>query len=81
MEKTFIGVRDVDVETFRKFRARAIAQKLKLGEAITQAMEEALKKKDKHKRGNKALLNMKPFDFGPGTEKTSMEIDKILYGV
>ncbi|HLC54209.1 MAG TPA: hypothetical protein VJK07_01125 [Candidatus Nanoarchaeia archaeon] len=79
MEKTFIGVRDVDTETFRKFRARAIAQKLKLGEAITQAMKEVLGKKEKTKKRNGALFNIKPFSWGKGTENTSKSIDEIVY--
>lgn len=49
MKKAFIGVRDVDAEVFRRFRARAIAQKLRLGDAITQAMKKSLENKETEK--------------------------------
>ena len=85
MGKTFIGVRDVDEDTFRKFRAMTIEEKMKLGFALTLAMRKLLEeRKKKEKAANnkiKHLLTVKPFDWGQGTEKTSEEIDKILYGL
>lgn len=45
METNFIGVRDVDKETFKKFRALAIKEKLKLGKTLTLAMKKMLKEK------------------------------------
>ena len=49
MEKSFIGVRDVDDDTFRKFRAMAIEEKMKLGEALTKALKLMIEE-NKHKR-------------------------------
>ncbi len=43
MEKTTIGVRDVDAAVFRKFRAFAIERNEKLGDAITAAMKKAIR--------------------------------------
>lgn len=87
MAKTFIGVREVDEEVFRKFRAKTVEEKMKLGYALSLAMKlwiEKEKKKEENKenelKGVKQLLKVKPFNFGPGTEKLSSEIDKILYG-
>lgn len=81
MGKTFIGVRDVDEEVFRKFRALTVEEKMKLGEALTLAMKRMIQEKKKErKEGNtKLLLEVKPFDFGKGTENLSEEIDDILY--
>ena len=79
MEKTFIAVRDVDVEVYRKFRARAIQERLKLGKALTHAMREWAER-NKANYNKKHGPQIKPFDWGHGTEKTSEEIDKILYG-
>ena len=83
MGKTFIGIRDVDEETFRKFKVMSVEEKMKLGVALTMAMKYFLKKeahRKKHKKTVQHLLEVKPFDWGPGTEKTSEEIDEILYG-
>ena len=85
MTKTFIGVRDVDEEVFRKFRAMTVEERMRLGEALTKAMNSFLKEKreekqKKHLRGVDYLLKVKPFDFGPGTERTSEEVDEIVYG-
>lgn len=76
MAKTFIGVREVDEETFRRFRARAVQERLKLGYALTLAMKYWMEKeKDK---GSKKLKGpkVKPFSWGPGTKKLSIEHDK-----
>jgi len=84
MSKTFISVRDVDEEVFRKFRAMTIEEKIKLGEAVTRAMkvllEEVRENKRKKLKSVGVLLKIKPRDFGPGTESLSMEVDEVLYG-
>ena len=82
MAKTFIGVREVDEETFREFRAKAIQEKMKLGIALTKAMQKYIEenKQTNRKTGVDALMKVKPFDFGPGTENLSNEIDEIVYG-
>ena len=80
MEKTFVGIRDVNEETFRKFRSLAIERKMKIGEALNIAMKKMIIDKDNEKKKKLGIINMKPFDFGNGTENSSEEIDKILYG-
>lgn len=80
MEKTFIAVRDVDTEVFRRFRAMSVRERLKLGEALTIAMKKlTVEKENRKNNGTKHLMMLKPFDFGKGSEKLSKEIDKILY--
>ncbi len=84
MDKTFFAVRDVDEKAIRKFKALAVEERMKLGDALTKAMLYwlAKEKKDKKKaKGVDSLLKIKPFNWGPGTEKTSSEIDEILYGL
>ena len=78
MKKTFIGVRDVDEEIFRKFRVFSIKRKIKIGEALTIAMKNILKK-EANTKIKTPLFSAKPIDFGDGTEKMSEEIDKIIY--
>ena len=80
MGKTFIGVRDVDIEVFKKFRAMNIEERAKVGEALTKLMKKALMEREKRKDSKIRLPRLKPFNWGPGTEKTSSEIDEILYG-
>jgi hypothetical protein len=73
-------VRNVNEETFRKFRALAIEKRLKLGEALTKAMALMLEKKEKEQTNNaKLLLKMKPIKIGKKV-RWSEEIDEVLYG-
>ncbi|NOZ58517.1 MAG: hypothetical protein GXO66_02920 [Euryarchaeota archaeon] len=76
MIKTFRGI---DEEVFRKFKAEAVRQGVSLGRALTGAMKLWLDKQKKPgKRGS--LLQLKPVDWGKGTERASVEVDEILYG-
>lgn len=79
MAKTFIGVRDIDEDTFRKFRVLSVKRKVKLGEALTLAMKNVIEN-EKGDETKKRPFQVKPVDFGYGTKKISEEIDKILYG-
>ena len=83
MEKTFIGVRDVDEATFRKFRALAVQERMKLGEALSLAMRKLLEEGEQEhedKVDTKNLLKIKPVKIGKKKVKWSEEIDEILYG-
>jgi len=80
MKKELITIRDVDDQVLRKFKAKTVEERMKMGQALTQAMKRWLREKEKTKVNSRLLLKIKPFDWGPGTEKTSEEIDKILYG-
>lgn len=52
-----------------------------MGQALTEAMRDWIKQKkiELEKIDAGILLRTKPFDWGRGTEKTSKEIDEILY--
>lgn len=81
MKKAFIAVRDVNEEVFRKFRAKTVEERIKLGQALTSAMNHWLEEeKAKEIKRKKPLRNISPFDWGKGTKKTSREVDEILYG-
>ncbi|MEM2890758.1 MAG: hypothetical protein QW358_05435 [Candidatus Hadarchaeum sp.] len=73
-----ITIRDLDEAVFRKFKAKAVEEGMKLGEAVTQAMETWIKQRKTEPRLR--LLEIKPFDWGEGTERASIEVDQILYG-
>ena len=78
MTKTLVAVRNVDEETFRKFRAVSVEERKKLGDALTAAMQEWVEKEKT--RGKKNVLIMKPVRIGNKTVRWSEEIDEILYG-
>lgn len=79
MVKTFVGVRDVDEDIFRKFRAMSIEEKIRLGDALTKAMRILLEERKKREKTITQRLKVKPLDWGAGTERTSTEIDKLIY--
>ncbi|MBI1971931.1 MAG: hypothetical protein HYS53_01380 [Candidatus Aenigmarchaeota archaeon] len=84
MTKKMIAIRDVDEEVFRRFRAKAVEDKINLGGAVTVAMrqwvEDNRPKKPVQRGVHKIKGRAKPFNWGKGTENTSEEIDEILYG-
>ena len=82
MTKTFIAVREVNTEVYRKFIVVALQEKIKVGTALTMAMQGWIVEKNKKvkKKDIRNLLKIKPFDSEPGNERLSEEIDDILYG-
>ncbi len=78
MRSMNVTIRGLKESVFRKFKARAVEQGMKLGEALTMAMENWLKQPPPKRA--LTVLDLEVFDWGPGTEKSSLEIDKILYG-
>ncbi|GEM_PF-1348360 len=75
--ETQITVRDVNNEVFRTFKASAIKKGLNIGAALTLAMEHFTEElKEKQLKFSKH----KPVSWGKGTEKTSEEVDTILFG-
>lgn len=72
-------IRNLDKKLFAEFRAEAVKDGMTVSEALEMAIYQWLGKK-KAKKQKLNILNIKPVDWGKGTEKTSEEIDKILYG-
>jgi hypothetical protein len=73
-----LTIRDLNESVFRRFKARAVEEGMKLGEALTQAMDIWIKQStDKPER---SLLDLETFDWGKGAEKVSAKIDEIMYG-
>lgn len=71
-----LSVKNVDDKVFRKFKAESVKEGIKVGKALTMAMEFWLEKTQDKKM---SILNFKPVSWGEGTEKISEEIDKVLY--
>ena len=72
-----VSIKDVDENIFREFKAESVRNGLKIGKALTLAMQLMLQKKEK--KPKMKFLDLKPRDWGKGTERVSEEIDSILY--
>ena len=75
--KTQITVKEVEKETFQELKAEAIKRRLSVGTALTIAINSWLSSINKPKE---SLMKWKSSNWGSGTEKTSEQIDEILYG-
>ena len=66
MNSVNITIRDLSEAVFRKFKAKAVEEGMKLGEAITQAMEMWVKHRTTEP--HLCLLQIKTSNWGVGTE-------------
>lgn len=73
-----VSIKDVDDRIFREFRAESVREGMNVGRALSLAMKLWLDSKGRKPR--LSIINFKPTHWGKGTERTSEEIDKILYG-
>lgn len=72
-----ITVRDLNDEVFRRFKGRAAERGMKMGEAVTQAMQLFIAR-DAQKSKRQALKRLQ--ERGKPTDATSKEIESLLYG-
>lgn len=73
-----LSVKNVDERIFKEFKAEAVKEGIIVGKFLNIAMHSLVKEKKKERRP-KSLLEFKPKNWGKGTERTSEEIDKVLY--
>jgi hypothetical protein len=74
-----ITIRGLQETVFRKFKAKAAEENVTLGDALSQAMEAWLKK-GRTGAPRAKLADLKITNWGKGTERSSEEIDKVVYG-
>lgn len=80
VKKKVITVRNIDEEVLRKFKVVIIINKMHMGQALTKAMKDWIRQKERSERiDSRLFFKFRPFDWGRGTEKTSKEIDDIMY--
>jgi len=72
-----ITVRDLNEEVFRKFKGKAAERGMKMGTAVTRAMQLFIEK-DPARPAKKT--GPKPLNWGKGADLTSEEVDSLLYG-
>jgi uncharacterized FlgJ-related protein len=77
MRKDLRAIRGIEEETYLKFREKALAERMKVGEALTLAMKEWLKKK-RTKINPRNLLRIKGIIKTKENVRWSEEIDEIL---
>ena len=71
-----LSVKRVEESVFREFKAQSVREGMRVGDALTLAMKLWL---DKARKPAKSLLDLKPTDWGKGTERASEKIDEALY--
>lgn len=75
-----ITVRDVNEKAFRQLRTEAVSRGLKTGVAASEAFMQWASKEKPGKRKGKSLFDLKPIDWGEGSEFYSSRFDEYLYG-
>jgi len=82
MDETFIGVRGVDEKIFRKFRALAVSERMKLGKAISLAMRDFLQREEEREFNYNPnnLLKLSGIIKLDKKVNLSEQIDDLLYG-
>lgn len=73
-------IRNLDEGAYRRLKARAAAEGKTIGEALNEAMEVYAKLGAVFPKTG-SILDLKPVDFGKGSERLSEEIDAVVYGV
>ncbi len=64
MARVFVGAKNVDEDTYRKFKAMAIERGVKVGDALTEVMKEAVARRKTERARTKRLHyfdEIKPF--------------------
>ena len=85
---TFVGdgymnasFRGVNEKLFKEFKAEVSREGLNLGLAVNEAFRVWLEQRKKVKiKKMHSLFDIKSWDWGFGSERTSQEVDKVLYG-
>ena len=73
-------IRNLDEQSYRALRARAVLEGRTVGELITEAIRGYLLRVP-GKQGRASLRALKPEPFPEGNERLASEIDAIVYGV
>ena len=71
-------IRNLDERAFRTLKARAALEGMTIGDAVSEAIRTWVANRDAAKRTG-SLRDLEPRSWGPGTEHSSEEIDRIVY--
>lgn len=79
MTNVDITFRNVEEEPLRNFKAEAVRENKTFGEALAEALKLWLEHRWQMRKKMAKLTDIKPADFGIGTENLSKRIDEVLY--
>jgi hypothetical protein len=71
-------IRGLDPNSYKELKARAALENRPIGELVNDAIRSYLSRPAPLEK-NLSLRDLKPWDFGPGTENLSQEIDDVAY--
>lgn len=71
-------IRNIDEQTYRKARARAVLEGRTVGDVVNEALRTYLKRTIPS--GKRSLAEFRPEPFPDGNERLSGEIDEVVYG-
>ena len=74
-----ITIRGINREVYKEVRSETVKRGVKIGEAVNEALSHWLEA-SRTKKAKRSLLDVRATNWGPGTEKTSTQVDEILYG-
>lgn len=72
-------IRNLDRDAYRRLKARAALAGMTIGEVVNEAIRTYLSHPGPEAR-EFGWEDLRPFEFPPGTEHLSEEIDRIVYG-
>ena len=72
-------IRNLDAKLYRRLRARAVREGKTVGATLNEAMRAFLVASPRPAKSG-SIFDLQPFDFGPGNERLSEQIDEVLYG-
>ncbi len=71
-------IRNLDRSAYRALKARAAAEGKSLGRMVSDAIVAYLSRPPAP--GASSLADLTPEDLGPGTERSSLDVDRTVYG-
>lgn len=72
-------IRNIDEEAYRRLRTYAAHEGKSIGEALSELVLRHVELPQR-RRPKVSFWDLRPTGWGPGTEHTSEEVDKIVYG-
>lgn len=72
-------IRNLDETAYRRLKARAALAGKTIGEMMNEAMRAYLARPESDDRRG-TLADLRPEDYGEGCERSSEEVDSVVYG-